>query len=320
MSRRASVSFPPPSSTPSGKHKSLATPAVRHLIKEHNLNIEDVPGTGKDGRVLKEDVHTYLSGQFDAPAAASQRPPVEPLGEDKTIAFTHIQRKMFETMTKSLSIPHFLYTDTVDFTSLSRVRRALNSHPSSNGDTAPTKLSALPFIVKAVSLALSQYPSINAHLDTSNATKPTFTHKSSHNIGVAMDTPQGLLVPVIKNVQSHSISSLATEISRLSSLARSNKLTLSDLSDATFSISNIGSLGGTVVAPVIVSPQVSILGVGRARAVPAFDGEGKVVRKEEAVFSWSADHRVVDGATVARCAELVREYLEGTERMLSKMR
>lgn len=325
MGRQSAVPFSPPSSTPSGKYKSLATPAVRHMVKEQGLNIEDIPGTGKDGRVMKEDVRKYVSGQSEGATTAPEIGPIpaEPLGEDKTIAFNPVQRKMFDTMTKSLSIPHFLYTDTVDFTSLSRVRRALNSHASSpsNGNGDFTKLSSLPFILKAISLALTQYPALNAHLDTStDPSKPVFTHKSAHNIGIAIDTPSGLLVPVIKSVQSHSIASLASEIQRLSSLARSNKLSASDLRGATFSVSNIGSLGGTVVAPVIVGPQVAILGVGRSRAVPAFDAEGKVVRREEAVFSWSADHRVVDGATVARCAECVRGYLEVIERMIVKMR
>lgn len=223
-------------------------------------------------------------------------------------------------MTKSLSIPHFLYSDTIDFTSLSKVRRAINTHVAASPEEN-MKLSALPFIIKAVSLSLTTFPSINANLDTtSDSLKPTFIHKASHNIGFAVDTPQGLIVPVIRNVQSHTISSLAAEITRLSTAARNNKLSMADLSGATFSISNIGNIGGTTVAPVIVSPQVAILGVGKARTVPAFAEDGSIVRKEECVFSWSADHRVVDGATLARCAESVRSYLEATERMLVKLR
>jgi 2-oxoisovalerate dehydrogenase E2 component (dihydrolipoyl transacylase) len=297
------------------KHATLATPAVRHLTKELDVDIANIAGSGKDGRVLKEDVQKYASSR-DTPAAQ----PLEALGEDKTVAFTPIQRKMYETMTKSLSIPHFLYSDTVDFTSLSKVRRAVNTRPAASSEEN-IKLSALPFIIKAVSLSLTAFPSINAHLDASSGTsKPTFVHKASHNIGFAVDTPQGLIVPVIHNAQSHTISSLATEITRLSAAARNNKLTMADLSGATFSISNIGNIGGTTVAPVIVSPQVAILGVGKARAVPAFAEDGSIVRKEECVFSWSADHRVVDGATLARCAESVRFYLEGTERMLVKLR
>jgi 2-oxoisovalerate dehydrogenase E2 component (dihydrolipoyl transacylase) len=302
----------------SGKHATLATPAVRHLTKELDVDLADIAGTGKDGRVLKEDVQKYASSRGAPSVPAAQ--PSKPIGEDKPITFTPIQRKMYETMTKSLSIPHFLYSDTVDFTSLNKVRRAINTHTAALPEEN-IKLSALPFIIKAVSLSLSAFPSINAHLETSSeSSKSTFTHKASHNIGFAVDTPQGLVVPVIQGVQSHTISSLAAEITRLSNAARNNKLTMSDLSGATFSVSNIGNIGGTTVSPVIVSPQVAILGVGKARAIPAFAEDGSIVRKEECVFSWSADHRVVDGATLARCAESVRSFLEGTERMLVKLR
>lgn len=308
-------------SSPSGKHATLATPAVRHLTKELNLNIEDIPGTGKDGRVLKEDVQKYASAKSDSGPSSAPPTPVTPLGEDKINPLTPVQGQMFKIMTRSLQIPHFLYSDAVDFTSLNRVRRSLNKHHSVDQSSELPKLSALPFIIKAVSLSLTGFPSLNAHLDTeSDPSKPRFTHKASHNTGVAIDTPQGLIVPVIKNVQSHNIISLALEIQRLSSLARQNKLSTSDLSGATFTISNIGSIGGHVVAPVIVSPQVAILGVGKAKAVPSFDESGQVVRREEAVFSWSADHRVVDGATVARCAETVRGYLEGVDRMMVRLR
>lgn len=308
-------------SSSSGNHATLATPAVRHLTKEFNLNIEDIPGTGKDGRVLKEDVQKYASGKSDSGLSSAPLTPVTPLGEDQIVPLTPVQNQMFKTMTRSLQIPHFLYSDAVDFTSLNRIRRALNKHHAVDQFSDLPKLSALPFILKAVSLSFTNFPSLNAHLDVeSEPLKPRLTHKAAHNIGIAIDTPQGLIVAVVKNVQSHSVASLAIEIQRLGSLARQNTLSTSDLSGATFTISNIGSIGGHVVAPVVVSPQVAILGVGKAKAVPSFDEDGQVVKKEEAVFSWSADHRVVDGATVARCAEMVRGYLEGVERMMVKLR
>ncbi|KAF1989274.1 hypothetical protein K402DRAFT_350067 [Aulographum hederae CBS 113979] len=313
---------------PRSKHQTLATPAVRHLTRKLNVDIADVPGTGKDGRVLKEDVQNYQASQSSASAPTSTSTstsispfaPVQQLAEDKTVPLTPIQKQMFKTMTRSLSIPHFLYTDTIDFTSLSALRRKLNTTSSSNPSSNPQKLSALPFILKAVSLALHSHPTLNAHLDTSNEAKPALILKSSHDIGVAMDTPSGLLVPVIRSVQTHTITSLAAELSRLSTLARTGKLSSSDLSGATFTVSNVGSIGGGVVAPVIVGPQVAILGVGRARTVPAFAGNGELVRREEAVFSWSADHRVVDGAGVARCAEEVRALIEEVEGMVVRMR
>lgn len=307
----------------SGKHATLATPAVRHLTKELNLNIEDIPGTGKDGRVLKEDVQKYAASKSQAESSSVTPSLSEPLGEDKTVPLTPVQNQMFKIMTRSLQIPHFLYTDTIDFSELNQVRRALNTHHSTldHESSELPKLSALPFILKAVSLSLSAFPSLNAYLDTeTDPSKPKLIYKASHNLGIAVDSPQGLIVPIIKNVQSHSVISLAFEIQRLSSLAKQNKLSTSDLSGGTFTISNIGSIGGHVVAPVIVSPQVAIVGVGKAKPVPSFNEKGDVVRKEECVFSWSADHRVVDGATVARCAEMVRSYLEGLERMMVKMR
>ncbi|KAF2120715.1 branched-chain alpha-keto acid dehydrogenase E2 component [Lophiotrema nucula] len=316
---------PEPPSTPSnsqrqpGKHASLATPAVRHMIKQSNIKIEDIEGTGREGRVLKDDVQKYLqSAKQGTSTAATTTPEPAPLkqADDQVRQLTPVQAGMFKQMTKSLSIPHFLYTDNVDFTTLNALRKKFNT----DRDKAQ-RISPLSFVVKALSLALQQYPLLNAHLDTTtNPDKPQILVKGQHNIGVAVDSPTGLLVPVIKNVQAHSIESIAAEIVRLSDLARAGKLASSDLSGATFTLSNIGSIGGTAVAPVIVSPQVGILGIGRARAVPAFGENGELVRKEECVFSWSADHRVIDGAMAARCAEAVRGYLENVESMLVSLR
>jgi 2-oxoisovalerate dehydrogenase E2 component (dihydrolipoyl transacylase) len=291
------------------------------MVKDRNLNIEDIEGTGKDGRVLKEDVQNHPSSTpatSDTAALPPTTPRLAPIQqiEDHTRPLTNIQAAMYKQMTKSLSIPHFLYTDNVDFSALSALRKKFNTHKEKS-----QRLTTLPFVVKAVSLALQQYPLLNAHLDTTtNPNKPQMLVKGQHNIGIAIDSPAGLLVPVVKNVQSHSIESLAAEIARLGNLARAGKLSNADLSGATITLSNIGSIGGTAVAPVIVSPQVAIVGIGRARAVPAFGENGEIVRKEEAVFSWSADHRVIDGAMAARCAETVRAYLENVETMLVSLR
>ncbi|PSN72775.1 hypothetical protein BS50DRAFT_541942 [Corynespora cassiicola Philippines] len=303
-----------------GKHASLATPAVRHLIKELNLKIEDIEGTGKEGRVLKEDVqrHSQMAKESTTLAATSPVPAAAPVAQvdDHVRQLTPIQNGMFKQMTRSLSIPHFLYTDSVDFTALNTLRKKFNAHKDK-----PQRITPLPFIIKAVSLALQQYPLLNAHLDTTtNPNKPQMLVKGQHNIGIAIDSPSGLLVPVIRNVQSHSIESLAVEITRLSNLARAGKLASTDLIGATFTLSNIGNIGGTAVAPVITSPQVAILGIGRARVVPAFGENGAIIKKEECVFSWSADHRVIDGAMAARCAEAVRQNLEGIESMLVRLR
>jgi 2-oxoisovalerate dehydrogenase E2 component (dihydrolipoyl transacylase) len=305
-----------------GKHASLATPAVRHMVKEHNLKIEDIEGTGKEGRVLKEDVQRHAvsakqtTNKSPSTPATSTPPISQQQVEDRVQSLTPNQSGMFKQMTKSLSIPHFLYTDAVDFSNLTSLRKKYNTDREKVDRITP-----LPIIIKAVSLTLQQFPLLNSHLDTtSNPDKPQIVLKGSHNIGVAVDSPSGLLVPVIKNVQNHSIASLSLEITRLATLARNGKLTGADLTGATFTVSNIGSIGGTAVAPVIVTPQVGILGIGKARVVPAFDADGELVKREECVFSWSADHRVVDGAYVARAAEEVRKCVEGVESMLMRMR
>lgn len=294
------------------KTPKLATPAVRHLSKRLNIDISLIQGTGKDGRVLKEDVQSHASSQdLASPTAPS---PVESIPEDRTVSLTPIQTQMYKMMTRSLSIPHFLYTDTVDLTNLTKLRHSLNSQPLPNFPDLPDKpkISALPFIIKALSLSLTQHPLLNTSLTIpSDSPKlPNLTYRSHHNIGIAIDTPHGLLVPVIHHVQRLSILTIARRLAHLTTLARTNKLSPRDLSGATFTMSNIGSIGGGVVSPVLLEGQVAIVGIGQARVVPAFGEDGALVKREECIMSWSADHRVVDGASVARCAKDVRKWLE----------
>lgn len=288
--------------------KGLATPAVRHLIKEHNIRVQDIDGSGKDGRVLKEDVHRHVS-------QTTQKSTQQPAAKDQKKPLTPVQMAMFKTMTRSLTIPHFLYSSTVDTGNLNRFRAKIN-----NTREAGNKLTPLPFILKAISLAMGHHPLLNAWLDTSDPKKPELSYKAAHDFGIAVDTPSGLLVPVIRNIESQSVGTIAEQIKMLSSKAREGKLGPKDLQGATFSVSNIGSIGGGVVAPIIVEPQVAIVGVGRAKVVPGFDEQGNVVKKEEMVLSWSADHRVVDGAECARCAERVNWYLQNMEAWMLEMK
>ncbi|KAF6841344.1 dihydrolipoamide branched chain transacylase e2 [Colletotrichum plurivorum] len=339
----------PPEGAPreKGKHAALATPAVRHLSKTLNVDISEIDGTGKDGRVLKEDVQNFVkrrdSGEPQKPASPSAPPSgVEPTGAlsasasgpqvETRVPLTVTQQQMFKSMTRSLTIPHFLYADEVDFSSLVELRTRLNRVLSTSPDVVPGsadgvgKLSYLPFIIKAVSLALYQFPILNARIDldsTASANlKPSLVMRSQHNIGVAMDTPSGLLVPVIRNVGSLNILSIARELSRLQKAAFAGKLTPQDLGGGTITVSNIGNIGGTYLSPVIVDKEVAILGIGRMRAVPAFESEDsdRVVRKHVCNFSWSADHRVVDGATMARAAEVVRRVVEEPDVMVMHLR
>jgi 2-oxoisovalerate dehydrogenase E2 component (dihydrolipoyl transacylase) len=318
-----------------GTHASLATPAVRHLTKELNVDINDVNGTGRDGRVTKEDIFKFTAARDAQPANTSSPaqtqefspPAYDNVPQTETaVPLTNIQNQMFKTMTRSLTIPHFLYADEIDFSALHTLRQRLNT-PHSSSSAPLQKLSYLPFVIKAMSLAIQQYPVLNARVEvdsTNPSFKPSLIMRSQHNIGIAMDTPSGLLVPVIKNVSFLTIANIATELARLQSLATSNKLTSADLTGGTITLSNIGSIGGTYVSPVIVEKEVAILGMGKLRTAPVFetgaDGIERVVKKSICNFSWSADHRVVDGATMARAAEVVRAYVEDPARMLVSLR
>lgn len=309
-----------------GKYAAFATPAVRHLSKEHNLNITDVEGTGKDGRVLKEDIYKFVKARksgIDTPnQQTSYLPPTDTATQTETpVQLTNVQGQMFKAMTRSLNIPHFLYTDEIDFSQIYALRARLNKVLASSPEGDVSKLSYLPFLIKAVSLALYQYPVLNARVDIDSVTqKPSLLHRSQHNIGIAMDTPSGLMVPVIKNVASRNIISIASELTRLQAAASTGKLSPQDLSGGTITVSNIGNIGGTYLSPVIVEKEVAILGVGRMRIVPAFDKMDNIVKKQVCNFSWSADHRVVDGATMARAAEIVRRVVEEPDTMLMHLR
>lgn len=340
---------------------SLATPAVRHLCRELKIDISQVHGSGKDGRVTKEDLYRYVeesrngaaATQKDVSAATPEIPSSPRFGaaaidaedalqQESAVPIGGTQLQMFKAMTRSLKIPHFLYADEVDFTQLYSLRQRVNAvlardskkaAASGNEATAPAvaKLSYMPFIIKAMSMALHQYPVLNARVEvTADAPgKPSLIHRSQHNIGVAMDTPMGLIVPVIKNVNARSVMSIASELVRLQNLAKAGKLAPADLQGGTITVSNIGNVGGTYLSPVIVEREVAILGIGRVRTVPAFADDAdestsaaaqRIVKRHVCHFSFSADHRVVDGATLARAAEVIRELVEKPDTMIVSLR
>jgi len=294
------------------------TPVVRHLLKEAGLTATDVKGTGNGGRITKEDVEQQLTilRRRKAKLSAQHHPSgAIASAKDTVVSLSPSERHMFDVMTQSLTIPHFLFTHTVDVTDLNKIRREGNWATS-------TKLTLLPFITKALSQVMIEQPKLNAHVDASDPPNPCLIIRSSHNFGFAVDTPKGLLVPVIRNVQDQSISSLAQEIQRLSHLALSGRLTPADYQGGTFNISNIGSIGGDVIAPLIVAPMVGIVGIGRVTETPVLmrneGGTEQIVKRERVVLSWSADHRVLDGATVAKAAKALEEvFSNAEERLLS---
>lgn len=295
---------------------TLATPAVRRIAKQNSVDLAQVEGTGKDGRVLKEDVMAYLAGGKSSEPAPATKPAAPSQGE-RTVPLTNIQRAMFKTMTRSLSIPQLGYKDEMELNATTEYRAALNKHIAENpAQYAFKKMSYMPIFIKCLSLALSHYPIMNASLASDDA----LIYRDSHNIGLAMDTPQGLLVPNIKDVQDKSIFDVAHEIHRLTELGQRNALGPADLKGGTITVSNIGTVGGTYANPVIVSSELAIVALGRMQTLPRFDDAGNVVARQILPISWSADHRVIDGATIARFGNHWKMLVENPILLTSSLR
>ncbi|WKX93798.1 hypothetical protein Q1695_011231 [Nippostrongylus brasiliensis] len=304
--------------------KVLATPAVRRVAMENKVDLKKVNGSGKDGRVLKEDVlkflgqvkqdHSYGSSNIRfSPAPSTQAKVFAPLAEDRAIPIRGYTRAMIKTMTEALKIPHFGYDDEVRADALIAIRRELKELAKERN----VKLSFMPFFIKAASLALLEYPSLNASIDDKFE---NVIQKASHNICLAMDTPGGLVVPNIKHCEQRSIFEIAAELQRLHEDGKREKISREDLSDGTFTISNIGTIGGTYVSPVIFPPQVAIGALGKIEKLPRYDENDNLVPMNMFKVSWCADHRVVDGATMARFSNRWKFYLEHPSAMLAQLK
>ena len=290
----------------SGVEKALATPAVRRIAMETNINLKDVPATGKGGRVLKEDILAHLD-RISAGSAEKKLGGKPTSG--KLVPIKGYAKHMWKTMTRSLTIPHFVYSDECTVSKLMDYRNEVKDSLKGQG----ISLSLMPFLIKAASRALEKVPQLNAWLDEENQ---TIRIVENHNIGIAMDTAEGLVVPCIKNVQALSIVEIAKELNRLQELGKRASIPLNDLTDTTFSLSNIGVVGGTYTKPVILPPQIVIGAFGRVQKVPRFDEMGNVVAANVISISWAADHRVVDGVTMAKYSNLWKHYVENPAYLL----
>ncbi|KNE62900.1 hypothetical protein AMAG_18932 [Allomyces macrogynus ATCC 38327] len=227
-----------------------------------------------------------------------------------------MQKAMFKSMTRSLSIPHFGYADEIELDALMAVRAEINAQ-------SPT----CPLFIKAYSLALNEFPLLNSQLVVdATAANPETTAKlvsrPQHNVSIAMDTPNGLMVPNIKNVQVKSVLEVAAEMARLQAAGQKGQLAQADLTGGTITLSNIGAIGGTYMSPVVVTSELCIAALGKVARVPKFAGSksNEVVARHAMPVSFSADHRVVDGATVARFAQRWKQYLEHPMSMLAAMK
>ncbi|XP_063621545.1 lipoamide acyltransferase component of branched-chain alpha-keto acid dehydrogenase complex, mitochondrial [Cydia splendana] len=303
-----------PVTSDSQRIRVLTTPAVRRIAAQFKVNLSTVKATGRNGRVLKEDVLAHLGISAEKSnevpdAVQTVQTPAKAEPADRTVPITGFMKAMVKSMSESMKIPHLVLSDEYDVTKLFEARQSIKSLAERQG----VKLSYMPIIVKAASLSLTEYPVLNSSPD---AACETLTYKASHNIGLGMDTPNGLVVPVIKNVQNKSILEIARELNVLQEKGMRGQLGLNDLSGGTFTLSNVGVVGGTYASPIIFSPQVSIGALGKIQVLPRFDAEGNVVKAHILTVSWAADHRVVDGATVARFSNRIKQYLENPYTLL----
>jgi len=297
--------------------KAIASPAVRRIARERNIDLTSVMGSGKNGRVLKEDLDVTVPAVASVltPAVTATKAVIMP--SDERVSHVEpikgIKAAMARQMVDSVAtIPHFTYSEEIDMTDLIALRLSLKQQYSEQG----VKLTMMPFFVKAMSLALKEFPILNSQL---NDDASEIHYLSDHNIGMAVDSKIGLLVPNIKDVAARSIVEVANEVTRLTESARAGRLSMDDLSKGTITISNIGALGGTTATPIINKPEVAIVALGRVQRLPRFDDNGEVIARSIMQVSWSGDHRVIDGGTIARFCNLWKSYLENPTKMLMVM-
>jgi 2-oxoisovalerate dehydrogenase E2 component (dihydrolipoyl transacylase) len=285
-----------------------AAPSVRQFARKLGIDLSQVHGSGPGGRVLIDDLSSHVARQA-APAAAgkrAERPEPKPdYGKPGTrIKVQGLRRKIAEHMVLSKrTIPHYSYVDECDVTELVRVREALKPVYAGGG----VRLTYLAFVVKAVVAALKEVPLINATF--AEQAGEIVLHDRYH-IGIAVATPSGLMVPVLRDADRKNLGAVAREIERLSADARVGKSKLDDLRGSTFTITSIGSIGGLISTPVINHPEVGIMAIGKVVKRPVYDTAGSLRPADMVYLSWSFDHRVVDGAVAAVFGNAVIRQLQ----------
>ncbi|MCZ6603205.1 MAG: dihydrolipoamide acetyltransferase family protein [Planctomycetota bacterium] len=289
---------------PSGRIR--ATPAVRKLAREMSIDLGIVPGTGPRGRITKKDVELIARKGSAAAAPRSQaRPKPKPLprGErEQRIPLRGIRRKIAEHLAHAKrTAPHFTYVDEVDMTEVVALRKEAKSIAESRG----VKITYLPFVIKSLVPALREYPLLNSSLDDASG---EIVLKNYYNIGIAMSTEEGLIVPVIHDADQKGLLELASDIQNLSTKAREGKLTLPELQGGTFTITSTGNIGGLFATPIVNHPEVAILGIHKISPRPVVR-DGQIVIRDMMNVSLSFDHRVVDGAVGAAFANRLIRYL-----------
>ena len=291
--------------------KVHAGPAVRMLAREFGVDLAQVTGSGPKSRILKEDVQAFVKQRLSVPVAAAsvgaaiEKPPAidfSQFGEVEKVKMSKIHRLTAQNMTRSwLNVPHVTQFDHADITDLEAFRKGLKSEAERRG----TKVTHLPFMLKACAMALREFPQFNVSLDNDGE---HLIQKHYVNIGVAVDTPAGLVVPVLRDVEQKSIWELSEEIIAMGGKAKNKKLMPADMQGGCFTISSLGSIGGTSFTPIVNTPEVAILGVSKAEMQPCWNGtefEPRLMMP----LSLSYDHRAINGADAARFTSYLAKVL-----------
>ena len=289
------------------KTQHHAAPAVRRLARELGVALTEIKGTGRNGRIVEEDLRHYIKAAMARkPAAGGESPPelpdfskfgpieLRPLGRIRRASAASVQRSW-------RLVPHVTQYDEADITDLEAFRKAETEQAKQRG----VRLTLLAFFMKATAATLNEHPSFNASLD---AAGENLVWKRYFHLGIAVDTPEGLVVPVVREVDRKGIWELAGELTTLSQRARDQKLTPVDVQGASFTISSLGGIGGTAFSPIVNAPEVAILGFARASLRPVYR-DGQLLPRLILPFSLSYDHRANDGAQAARFTSHLRELL-----------
>jgi len=315
---------PPPvtlqANTLSGK-KAHASPAIRKYARELGTDISLVAGTGRKGRITKEDVKAYIKQAMQSGGVIQSGPPnfdvlpppnedFSKYGEIETVSLSRIQKISGKYLHRNwVRIPHVTQFDESDITEMEAFRQSNKNDAKAQGFS----LSPLAFIIKAVAVALKKFPKFNASLDAGGE---NLVMKKYFHIGIAVDTPNGLVVPVLRDVLNKTVMDIAKEMGEISLKAREGKLTPADMKGGCFSVSSLGGIGGTAFTPIINAPEVAILGVSRSKIKPEYNAKGEVEPRLMLPLSLSYDHRVIDGADAARFIVYLSTVLADLKKML----
>lgn len=291
------------------KGKILATPVARKLAKDLEIDINSIKGTGPAGRVMKEDIYKAKEGKDGAktvPAAQQvlEIPKLKVSGDVERVPLSTLRKTIAKNMALSKRvIPHAAVLDEFDVSKLVEFRGTVKELAQNNG----VHLTYMPFIIKALALALKEFPIFNSSFDEE---KQEIILKKYYNIGIAVDTPEGLLVPVIKDADKKSILDIARELHVLSEGARNRNISLDKLQNGTITITNYGAIGSSSGIPVIRYPEAAILGVGKIGKKPVVNEQDEIVVRSIMNISLCIDHRIIDGGDAGRFLSRLREYLQ----------